>query len=189
MEWRGRLDLAPRRSASPIALRHSGIGGMSIVVILHEPQELVNIAHVVRAMKHFGLRDLRLVSPREYESYRVEGIAHQTQDVVARVRIFDTLEAALADCVHIVGLTARGRTAKRNLQRPRDAAAEITALAAGDTVALPFGREDRGVSTAAPARRHRVVTIPSESADPSLNLAHAGGVMVYEPSLARAAET
>ena len=162
---------------------------MSIVVVLHEPQELVNIAHVVRAMKNFGLRDLRLVSPREYESYRVEGIAHQTQDVVARVRTFDTLEAALADCVHIVGLTARGRTAKRNLQRPRDAAAEITALAADDTVALLFGREDRGLSNAALDRCHRVVTIPSDPAYPSLNLAHACVVMLYELSLARGSET
>ena len=35
-----------------------------IVVVLHEPQDLVNIAHVVRALKNFGLRDLRLVNPR-----------------------------------------------------------------------------------------------------------------------------
>jgi len=160
-----------------------------IIVVLHEPQDLVNIAHVVRAMKNFGVRDLRLVSPREYEPYRVEGIAHQTQDVVARVRTFDTLEAALADCVHIVGLTARGRTAKRNLQRPRDAAAEITALAADDTVALLFGREDRGLSNEALDRCHRVVTIPSDPAYPSLNLAHACVVMLYELSLARGAET
>src|SRR5205823_2216097 len=118
------------------------------VTVLHEPQDLVNIAHVVRAMKNFGLRDLRLVNPKEYEAYRVEGIAHQTQDVLARVRAFDTLEAALADCVHIVGFTARGRTAKRNVQRPREAAAEITRLD-DETVALLFGREDRGLSNEA----------------------------------------
>src|ERR1043166_6797908 len=45
-----------------------------IVVVLHEPQELVNIAHVVRAVKNFGFKDLRLVSPREYDAYRVAGI-------------------------------------------------------------------------------------------------------------------
>jgi len=38
---------------------------MSVVVVLHEPQDLVNIAHVVRALKNFGFRDLRLVNPRE----------------------------------------------------------------------------------------------------------------------------
>ena len=159
-----------------------------IVVILHEPQDLVNIAHVVRGMKNFGLRDLRLVSPREYDAYRVEGIAHQTQDILERVRTYASLEDALADCVHVVGFTARGRTAKRNLQRPRDAAGEVTALAADDRVALLFGREDKGLSNEALDRCHRIVTIPSDPAYPSLNLGHAVILMLYELALARGAE-
>jgi len=159
-----------------------------IVVVLHEPQDLVNIAHVVRGMKNFGMRDLRLVSPREYEAYRVEGIAHQTQDVLARVRTFDSLEDALADCVHIVGFTARGRTAKRNLQRPRDAATEVLALAAGGPVALLFGREDKGLSNDALDRCHRVVTIPSDPSYASLNLGHAVIIMLYELAVAQGAD-
>ena len=169
-----------------------------IVVVLHEPQDLVNIAHVVRGMKNFGVRDLRLVNPREYEAYRVEGIAHQTQDVLARVRTYATLEEALADSVHIVGLTARGRTAKRNVQRPREAAAEVVALASGagggggggggGPVALLFGREDKGLSNEALDRCHRVVTIPSDPAYASLNLAHAVIIMLYELALAQGAD-
>jgi tRNA/rRNA methyltransferase/tRNA (cytidine32/uridine32-2'-O)-methyltransferase len=161
---------------------------MSIVVVLHEPQDLVNIAHVVRGMKNFGLRDLRLVNPFEYDAYRVEGIAHQTQDVLARVRTFTALADALGDCVHIVGFTARGRTAKRNLQRPRDAAAEVVELARGGTVALLFGREDKGLSNEALDRCHRVVTIPSEPSYASLNLGHAVIIMLYELALAQGAE-
>src|SRR2546426_10160972 len=112
-----------------------------IVVVLHEPQAPINIARVVRALKNFGFRDLRLVSPREYDRYRVEGIARQTRDVLARVVRFDRLEGALLDCVHVVGFTARGRTAKRNLQRRREAAAEILARAEAGPAALLFGRE------------------------------------------------
>src|SRR5207249_2279033 len=80
-----------------------------------------------------------------------------------------------ADCVHIVGFTARGRTAKRNLQRPREAAAELVALAegGGGPVALLFGREDKGLSNDALDRCHRVVTIPSDPSYASLNLGHA----------------
>lgn len=159
-----------------------------ITVVLHEPQDLVNIAHVVRGMKNFGLRDLRLVSPREYEAYRVEGIAHQTQDVLARVRTYTALEDALADCVHIVGFTARGRTAKRNLQRPREAAADIVEHAAAGPVALLFGREDKGLSNEALDRCHRIVTIPSDPAYSSLNLGHAVVIMLYELALAQGAE-
>src|SRR6266851_5331863 len=80
-----------------------------IVTVLHEPQELMNIAHVVRALKNFGFRDLRLVAPAAYDAYRIEGIAHQSQDVLARVARYERLEDALADCVHVVGFTARGR--------------------------------------------------------------------------------
>ena len=161
---------------------------MSVIVVLDHPQDLVNIAHVVRGLKNFGLRDLRLVKPREYESYRVEGIAHQTQDILSRVRAYSTLEDAIADCVHVVGFTARGRTAKRNLQRPREAAAEIASLAEGGPVALLFGREDKGLSNDALDRCHRVVTIPSDPGYPSLNLAHAVIIMLYELALVRGAE-
>jgi tRNA/rRNA methyltransferase/tRNA (cytidine32/uridine32-2'-O)-methyltransferase len=161
---------------------------MSIIVVLDQPQDLVNIAHVVRGMKNFGFKDLRLVQPREYDAYRVEGIAHQTADVLARVRTFASLGEAIADCVHVVGLTARGRTAKRNLQRPREAATEITALAGDGPAALLFGREDKGLSNEALDRCHRVVTIPSEASYPSLNLGHAAIIMLYELALARGAE-
>src|SRR6266536_2160005 len=174
-------------SAGSGAVRGTGAGRM-IVVILHEPQDLVNIAHVVRAMKNFGFKDLRLVAPREYDAYRVEGIAHQTGDVLARVQVFERLEEALADCVHVVGFTARGRSAKRNVQRPRAAAAELLAAAEAGPVALLFGREDKGLSNEALDRCHRLVTIPTTPDYASLNLGHAVALTLYELALAGGAE-
>ncbi len=159
-----------------------------ITVVLDQPQELVNIAHVVRAMKNFGLKDLRLVRPAEFDAWRIEGIAHRSGDLIKRIRQFDRLDEALADCTHVAGFTARGRTAKRNAQRPREAAAEITALGAKANVALLFGREDRGLSNEALDLCHRIVTIPTEPDYPSLNLAHAATLMLYELALARGAE-
>jgi len=159
-----------------------------IITVLDEPQDLVNIAHVVRAMKNFGFQDLRLVAPREYDAYRVEGIAHQTRDLLARVRVFERLEDALADCVHVVGFTARGRSVKRNVQRPRAAAAELLAAAETGAVALLFGREDKGLSNEALDRCHRLVTIPTAPDYASLNLGHAVAVTLYELALAGGAE-
>src|SRR5438034_773346 len=188
VERRQRLGVYSRRSPGAGAVWGLGAGGMTVAVVLHEPQDLVNIAHVVRALKNFGFHDLRLVSPREYDPYRVEGIAHQTQDVLARVARFDRLEDALLDCVHVVGFTARGRAAKRSLQRPREAAAEILTRGEGGPVALLFGREDKGLPNDALDRCHRVVTIPTSPAYPSLNLAHAVVLMLYELALARGDE-
>jgi TrmH family RNA methyltransferase len=160
-----------------------------IVVVLDQPQDLVNIAHVVRAMKNFGVRDLRLVRPAEFDAWRVEGIAHRTGDVLKRVRVFDTLPEALGDCTHVAGFTARGRTAKRNAQRPREAAREIATLAGSGTAAILFGREDRGLDNDALDLCHRVVTIPTEPSYPSMNLAHAVTLMLYELALAGGAES
>lgn len=159
-----------------------------IVVVLHEPQDVVNIAHVVRAMKNFGLADLRLVSPLEYDPYRIEGIAHRSGDILSRTRVFDDLDAALADCVHVAGFSARERTAKRSAQRPREGMAEVLARVAEGPVALLFGREDKGLSNVALDRCHRVVTIPSDPAYPSLNLGQAVAVALYELALARGDE-
>lgn len=160
-----------------------------IVVVLDQPQDLVNIAHVVRAMKNFGVHDLALVAPAEYDAYRIEGIAHRTADVLKRVKTFDTLGSALAGMVHVAGFTARGRTAKRNVQRPREAAAELVALEAQGPVAILFGREDRGLANESLDLCHRLVTIPTESSYPSMNLAHAVTLMLYELALARGAES
>jgi TrmH family RNA methyltransferase len=159
-----------------------------IVVVLHEPQELVNIAHVVRAMKNFALADLRLVAPREYDAYRIEGIAHRSADVLARTRVVATLDEALGDCVHVVGFTARERTAKRSVRRPREALSEALGRAEERWVALLFGREDRGLPNEALDRCHRVVTIPTDPAYPSLNLGHAVAIALYELALARGDE-
>ncbi len=156
-----------------------------IVVVLHEPQDLVNIAHVVRGLKNFGLRDLRLVKPREYDAFRIGGIAHKTDDVLERVTLYDSLDQALADCVHVIGFTARGRTAKRNWQRPDAAAAEALQLAEAGTVALLFGREDKGLPNEALDRCHRVVGLPTSPDYPSLNLGHAVIIMLYALAVAR----
>lgn len=158
---------------------------MNVVVVLHEPQDLVNIAAVVRAMKNFGLRDLRLVQPAEYDTFRIEGIAHKTSDILRRVTQFATLEDALADCRFVVGFTARGRSAKQNAARPREAMPEIVAMADRGRVALVFGREDKGLSNAALDRCDRAVTVPTNPAHSSLNLAQAFCVAAYELFLHR----
>jgi len=53
---------------------------------------------------------------------------------------------------------------------------------------LLFGREDKGLSNDALDRCHRVVTIASDPRYPSLNLAHAVIIMLYELALVRGAE-
>jgi len=158
---------------------------VSLVVVLVGTKDLVNIAGVVRAMKNFELRDLRLVQPEEYEPRRIEGIAHKSADVLKRVAMFDDLDAALADCAHVAGMTARQREAKRNVQRPREAAPELWAAAEKGLAALVLGPEDRGLTNDQLDRCHRTIVVPTNPSHPSLNLAQAFTLMAYELYLAR----
>lgn len=152
-----------------------------VVLVLDHPQDLVNIAGVVRVMTNFGLSRLRLVKPAEFDGYRIGGIAHRSEGVVDSATLHETLRDALADATYVVGTTARARTAGRNYVRPRDAAGEVVGAArAGGTVAVVFGREDRGLSNEALDLCHAVSIVPTGPEHPSLNLAQAALVHAYE---------
>lgn len=155
----------------------------AVRVVLFEPQDVVNIAATVRAMKNMGVSRLRLVRPGEYTAYRLEGIAHDTLDVIEKIENFDTLDEALADCVRVAGFTARRRAAKRELTTARLAAPQLLSHAGGGPVAILFGREDSGLPNEALDRAHLVVTIPTTEHS-SMNLAQAVLVALYELHLA-----
>ena len=155
----------------------------AVRVVLVEPQDPVNIAGTVRAMKNMGLGHLRLVRPVEYDPVRLEGIAHGTMDLIERIEHFDDLEAALAGCVRVAGFTARRRAAKRAVVTPKEAAIDVLRFAAQGPVAIMFGREDSGLSNEALDRAHLLVTIPTTD-HASLNLAQAVLLGAYELHLA-----
>jgi TrmH family RNA methyltransferase len=154
-------------------------------IVLDEPQDPVNIAATIRAMKNMGVATLRLVRPVPYDRSRIERVAHDTRDVAERIEHYDSLGDALGDCVFVAGHTARRRSAKWRLASPRDAAADALARAADGPVALLFGREDKGLANDALDRAHVVVTIPTTE-HASLNLAQAVLVALYELHVADA---
>lgn len=156
----------------------------NVVVVLNEPQDVVNVAAVVRAMKNMGLSRLRLVRPADFDEYRIEGIAHRSADLVEASRVFGTLEEALADAVHVWGTTARARTAGRNYVRPREAAPAMVERARTHTVAVLFGREDRGLTNLELDLCQEVAVVPTDPRYWSLNLAQAALVVMYELFLA-----
>jgi tRNA/rRNA methyltransferase/tRNA (cytidine32/uridine32-2'-O)-methyltransferase len=151
----------------------------AVVVVLHEPQNPINIAGTVRAMKNMGVSRLRLVRP---------GIAHDTQDLLERMERFDDFDTAVADCLRVVGFTARRRTAKWRFIDPKVAAAELLDAAQDGSVALVFGREDYGLPNEILDRVHAAVIIPTTEHS-SLNLAQAALLGLYELHLAAADAT
>lgn len=154
-----------------------------VCVVLYEPQDPVNIAATVRAMKNMGVHALRLVRPVPWEPRNLEGIAHGTMDVIERIRTFADFDEAVADCVHLAAFTARRRAARWQLIDPRAAARATLEHAASGMTALVFGREDSGLPNEILDRAHVHVTIPTTE-HASLNLAQAAVIALYELHLA-----
>jgi tRNA/rRNA methyltransferase/tRNA (cytidine32/uridine32-2'-O)-methyltransferase len=158
-------------------------GLKNIVVVLYQPQDIVNVGGVVRVMSNFGLRRLRLVEPAAYDPYRIEGIAHHTEKIVAGIERYATLEEALADCGFVLGTTARKRGTRREHLTPHQSAPYLLDYATAHSeapAALLFGREDDGLPNEALDLCHALVTIPTDTANRSLNLAQAALVLAYE---------
>jgi TrmH family RNA methyltransferase len=172
---------------SPSSARDDG-GRRSPTIVLVNPQDIVNIASAVRIAKNFGIEHMRLVDPEVFDPWRIEGIAHNTADFVARIEILPSLEAALADCVSAYVLTGRERAAKRTTRRPREAAAELVRELEDGPVAIVAGREDSGLTNAELDLCRTVVTIATDPRHPSLNLAQAVAIMAYETWNARGGE-
>jgi TrmH family RNA methyltransferase len=152
-------------------------------VVLYEPQDYVNIAATVRAMRNMGVEQLRVVRPVPFDPYRLEGIAHGAGALIERIQTFDTFSDAVADCVFTAGFTARRRAAKWRILDPQQAAVELLDRAADGSVALVFGREDNGLPNDVLDQLHVAVTIPTTEHS-SLNLAQAVLIGLYELHLA-----
>ena len=150
------------------------------VLVLVNPQDIVNIASAVRIAKNFGIERMRLVDPEVFDPYRIEGIAHNTADFVARIEIVPTLAEAVADCVLVAVLTGRERAAKRRTLRPRKPPPSSSRPTADGPVAIVAGREDSGLTNAELDLCGLVVTIATDPRHPSLNLAQAVAIMAYE---------
>jgi TrmH family RNA methyltransferase len=154
-----------------------------VAVVLYEPQDPVNIAATVRAMKNMGVSTLRLVRPCAYDPVRLEGIAHDTWDVIDRIEHYPDFDAAVADCVRLVGFTARRRSAKWQILDPRAAAEDALNYAEEGRIGMVYGREDSGLPNEILDRVHAAVTIPTTE-HASLNLAQAVLIGLYELHLA-----
>jgi len=152
------------------------------VIVLVEPQLGENIGAAARAMANFGLSRLRLVKPRQaWPNDKARMMAAGADRILDQAGLFDTLEAAIADCSFVLATTARAHDQAKPVIGPQQAAAEIAPrIASGGTVAILFGRERNGLENDEVALADRIVTLPVNPAFASLNLAQAVVIVAYE---------
>jgi len=149
------------------------------VIVLVRPQLGQNIGKAARAMLNFGLTDMRLVAPRDGWPNPDAGPAASGADIVLeQAKVFETTEAAIADCSTVFASTVRRRDLVMPVVGPQEMAESIAA--SDKRTAILFGPERSGLETEEVALANAIVTVPINPEFASLNLAQAVILLAYE---------
>lgn len=161
--------------------------GGTLRIVLVEPREAGNVGATARAMKNFGFQDLVLTGSLPPLQPAAEWWASGAEDLVSGSRKLASLEEALSDAhLTIATTSARERNFQPDLD-PAAVAALLSELAEGQTLALVFGREDRGLTTRELALCQRTASVKTSPDFPTMNLAQTVAIFCYQAAGARAA--
>ena len=152
---------------------------VSPVVVCHQLRAPENLASIARVMANFGLSHLILSDPQTHEFRAAGRMAVKADPVLDHMAVARDLDEALRGVVYAVGTTSRGVLKRATPLTPEEAAGRLAAHAARGKVALVLGGEKRGLSDEELARCHDVLVIPTDAAQPSMNLSHAAAVLLY----------
>jgi len=140
-----------------------------------------NIGAAARAMKTMRMGRLCLVTPRLFPSAESTARAAGADDVLAEVAVFDSLPAAVSDCVLVYGTSARSRQLPCPVVSPEQGAVELLAcVEQGARAAVIFGREQSGLTNDELDLCNKMILIPGNPDFSSLNLAAAVQIICYE---------
>ena len=152
------------------------------VVILVEPQLGENIGAVARAMLNCGLRELRLVRPRDgWPNPAAEAMASGAIEVLTSAEVFEQTKDAVWDLNRLFATTARQRDLAKKVVTPNEAAKLFFDTEfEGNNIGFLFGPERSGLINDDIALADYVINVPLNPEFSSLNLAQAVLLVGYE---------
>jgi tRNA/rRNA methyltransferase len=156
----------------------------NIRIVLVRPRGSGNIGSIARAMKNMGQTELAIVGKARTRSFWARAMAVHGRDILGSAECYDTIREAIADCALVVGTTCRSGLYRRHSRAPREVAADIVAASRTGKVAMIFGPEDHGLSNKDLEHSQLLITIPTHPDYPSLNVAQAVVICLYELYLA-----
>jgi tRNA/rRNA methyltransferase len=151
-----------------------------IEIVLVKPLRAGNIGAAARAMKNMGLSHLVLVDSVDPLSSKAYQMAYGAREILEGARVVKTLAQAVSKAGLVVGTTVRHHKGYGHLMPLPDLVPEILSYTTGQKVAVVFGSERTGLTNDEIALCQRLVVIPTAPDFPSLNLAQAVMVVLYE---------
>ncbi|HCQ71346.1 MAG TPA: rRNA methyltransferase [Rhodospirillaceae bacterium] len=153
----------------------------NITFILTNPQMGENIGAAARAMANFGLKELRLVAPRDgWPSESAQAMSSGAFTHMHDVQVFPTLADALHDITFAYATTARPRDMVKDVFTPRQAARQTLSRTDTGKTAFVFGGERAGLGNDDVARCNAIITAPTNPDFSSLNLGQGVLMVAYE---------
>ncbi|MFB6093300.1 MAG: RNA methyltransferase [Haloquadratum sp.] len=154
-----------------------------MIVVVVEPETPGNVGTIARAMKNFGLSDLKLVDPpeitEESEAYGFAG--HAREDVLPNAE--EVTFEEVVENYHTIGTTAiTNEDSRKHVRFPFKTPAEVreSLETVATETALVFGREGTGLDNEELRRLDEVCSIPASASYPVLNLGQAATILLYE---------
>src|SRR5438067_13153301 len=161
-------------------------------VVLVRPKVAGNLGSTARVMRNRGLSQLVLVAPEADPNAReARQLSTRGESILDQVRVVTTLDEAVGDCSFVAGTSARvGGSFRRQSVGPPDVVMpRLVAAMQSGRAAIVFGPEPSGLSDAEVTRCHYLLHVPTDPAYPSLNLAQAVAICLYELRRAWLAQT
>jgi tRNA/rRNA methyltransferase len=153
----------------------------NIAVVCVRPQGSGNLGAIARVMMNFGFRDLVLVAPRCGIDEQAFRMACHAGDVLRDARTVDDLAVLDPEFQGYIGTCGRlDPSVHGELADPAALPALLSRMAPGSRLALLLGPEDHGLANEELKRCRWIVRIPADPAYPSLNIAQAAAVLLYE---------
>lgn len=151
----------------------------NIQMILVRAENPANIGQVARAMKNFGLSELRLVNCVPHQVQEAYTLGWNARDLIDQAQVFSSLAEAIKDCVLVIGFTRRSGHARGEPRSFLEILPQITEAAENHKVALLFGNEKNGLSNQELKLCHLGAILPTSPEHASLNLAHAVAIAAF----------
>ncbi|MDP9128538.1 MAG: RNA methyltransferase, partial [Pseudomonadota bacterium] len=151
------------------------------------PQLVENIGMTARAMMNCGLSELRLVTPRDpwplgdIHTQRMLSASSGANEILQTAKVFETVDAALADLNYIYATTSRAHDMVNRILTASAASTDMVGRARdGQRIGVMFGPERTGLLSDHVALANARITIPLNPDFASLNLAQAVLLVGYE---------
>jgi len=152
----------------------------NIYIVLHSIENPGNIGSAARAMKNMGLENMVLINPPDLEADEAKKLAYMSYDIIEKAIIVSSFDEALSIIDIAIATTKRKGLWRKRFLSPEKTSDLIIERVKKNKVGVFFGTEKTGLTNEEVVKCEYCSEIPAVIEYPSINIAQAVMIYVYE---------